>query len=162
MAYYLTTALIAIAATLAGLWGSYSLGAEAGRAEVQQRWDAESARRAARIVDAQVEARATEQALTVAAAKQLKAKNAELARTRHLYAAELDRLRDRPDARADDRPGEAASPAATGVGCTGAGLARPDAAFLAGYAADARRLQLEFERCSAAYDKAVNLSSTIE
>lgn len=155
MTAYLATAAVALIAVASGLWTAYTHGEEAGRVRVQQLWDQDSARRAVRIAESQVRARAAEQALVTAAATKLKAKNDELDRTRRVLGAELERLRNRPEVRAPDRPGGPADIATTGVGCTGAGLARPDAVFLAGYAADARRLQLEFDRCQAAYDGAV-------
>lgn len=155
--------ILALSALLvAGYWAIYKRGERAGMATVQQAWHAETARRAARVVEAQTEARATEQALVKHAADIERKKNATLSTINAAHAAELERLRNRPDVRAADRPGEAASPAATGVGCTGAGLAGPDADFLAGYAADAGRLQAELARCTAAYDKALNLTSTVE
>ena len=161
MIAYLATALITVIALASGLWATYTHGEEAGRARVQQLWDQDSARRAVRIADAQIILRATEHALIEESAIKLRAKNDELARTRRVLGAELERLRNRPEVRAADRPGEPADIATTGVGCTGAGLARPDAAFLAGYGADARRLQLEFDRCRAAYDGAVKALSIV-
>jgi len=164
MSTYTRIAIILTLSVLlvAGYWAIYKQGERAGAASVRQEWQAETARRAARAVDAQTEARATEQALIKHAVDIERKKNATLSTINAAHAAELERLRNRPAVRAADRPGEAASPAATGVGCTGAGLAGPDAGFLAGYAADAGRLQAELARCTAAYDKAVNLTSKIE
>jgi hypothetical protein len=64
-------------------------------------------------------------------------------------------LRERPEGRVQSCPvyTDTGAPA----GCTGAGLARPDAEFLAGYAADAARLEATLEQCRAAYE-AVRLS----
>jgi hypothetical protein len=42
------------------------------------------------------------------------------------------------------------------VGCTGEGLARPDAEFLAGFAADAARLQAAYDSCRKAYEVVSN------
>jgi hypothetical protein len=62
----------------------------------------------------------------------------------------LDRLRVRFETRLDpDRPVSEA--AALGAGCTGAGLAGPDARFLAGYAADAAYLKVALDECRAKY-----------
>jgi hypothetical protein len=65
------------------------------------------------------------------------------------YTALIDSLRQRPEARATDT-----MPSGTGsdIGCTGAQLARPDAEFLAGYAADAERLQAAYNSCRQAYE----------
>ena len=154
MIAYLATALITVIALASGLWATYTHGEEAGRARVQQLWDQDSARRAVRIADAQIILRATEHALTVAAAKQLKAKNAELARTRHFYAAELERLRDRPTARAGDGgvPEGTAAGVGPAVGCTGAQLSRPDSIFLLGEATRADQLRIALTACVAHAD----------
>lgn len=140
-------------AMVAGYWAIYNQGARAGRAEVQQTWDAANSVRAANTTRRMAEAREREQAMLAEATKLLKERQIENARADAAHAAELDRLRNRPDVRADDRPGGAADPSTTGVGCTGAGLARPDGEFLAGYAADARKLAIEFARCRALYDE---------
>jgi len=64
------------------------------------------------------------------------------------YNALIDSLRDRPEARQDSVPASTDN----AVGCTGEGLARPDAEFLAGYAADAARLQAQYNACREAYE----------
>lgn len=75
-------------------------------------------------------------------------------RIRNLHAAALDSLRNRPEARAATESG-LPDPASTGkVGCTGAGLAKADAAFLAGYAADAARNADALTQCRAGYQAA--------
>jgi hypothetical protein len=58
----------------------------------------------------------------------------------------LAELRQRPDRVADVPQGSTAC-----VGNTGAQLAGPDAGFLEGYAADAARLRVAVDRCSAQY-----------
>jgi hypothetical protein len=70
--------------------------------------------------------------------------------------SQLDSLRNRPD-RADTVPGSAENP----VGCTGAGLAKQDAEFLAGYAAAAAELANALGECRAAYDAAVKLTAPV-
>jgi len=64
------------------------------------------------------------------------------------YNALIDSVRDRPEARQDSVPASTDN----AVGCTGEGLARPDAEFLAGYAADAARLQAQYNACREAYE----------
>ena len=59
-------------------------------------------------------------------------------------------LRKRPEARA---PSGVPEGAAADVGCTGAGLARSDGEFLAGFAADAARLQTALNTCLGAYNQ---------
>ena len=150
-------AAIAIAlavALVAAYWGIYTTGSRAGAATVKQQWDRDTASRALRTAEQTIEHRNTERALINTAAQQQKAKNEQDKRIAADHAAELDRLRNRPELRAADRPGEAADPAATGVGCTGAGLARGDAEFLTRFSADAARLAAELGRCTASYDAA--------
>lgn len=65
------------------------------------------------------------------------------------YERTIAGLRQRPEARA---PTGVPEGAAAGVGCTGAGLARPDGEFLARYAADAARLQSDLQTCVNAYN----------
>ncbi len=141
-------------AIMAGNWLVYRQGAQSGRDEVRAEWTRESATRALRTAEQQIEHRNTERALIDNAARQQRTRNETDKRIAAEHAAELDSLRNRPQQRAADRPGEAASPAADGVGCTGAGLARGDAEFLSRYAADAAKLKAEFERCTSNYDAA--------
>lgn len=86
---------------------------------------------------------------TAAAQIQLESQN-EKRRIAARYERELDGLRNRPEARADS--GGVPEGAAAGVGCTGSGLARSDAAFLARYAADAAQLRAALEQCKAQYN----------
>lgn len=60
-----------------------------------------------------------------------------------------------------DRPASGAVPKgpADPVGCTGAQLYRPDAAFLVGESARADQLRIALSRCQAAYDSAVKLTN---
>ena len=160
--YRLTIAAVLAALLAAGFWTTYKKGDRAGAARIQQAWDGETARRAIRTAEAQITARTTEQALAQNAVVLERKKHASTSAIAGARSAELDRMRDRPSTRADDRPSKAASPAPDSVGCTGAGLARPDAEFLTRYAADAARLRVELDRCTALYDKAVDLSSTLE
>jgi len=67
------------------------------------------------------------------------------------HAAFVDSLRQRPTERTSSDTGVPEG-ATAGVGCTGAGLARPDAEFLAGYGADAAKLQSALNSCVAAYN----------
>jgi hypothetical protein len=71
--------------------------------------------------------------------------------------SQLDSLRNRPDRSPDTVPGGAENP----VGCTGAGLARQDAEFLAGYASAAAELANALGECRAAYDAAVKLTAPV-
>lgn len=150
----LIAALAIAAALVAAYWGIYTTGSRAGAATVKQQWDRDTASRALRTAEQTIAHRNTERALIDNAAMQQRSRHAQDQRIAAVHAAELERLRNRPELRAADRPGEAADPAATGVGCTGAGLARGDAEFLGRYSADAARLAAELKRCTASYDAA--------
>ena len=66
------------------------------------------------------------------------------------YERTIAGVRNRPEARADTSG--VPQGATVGVGCTGAGLARPDGEFLSRYAADAARLQSALSTCIAKYN----------
>ena len=68
-------------------------------------------------------------------------KDAEFSSINARLSAELDGLRNRPTKRADPEASK------TDVGATGAGLAMPDADFLAGFAAQANRLRSRLAQC---------------
>ena len=144
----LAVVMVAVCAGV-GVW-SYRAGHERGAAAVKQQWDAERAAIAQAQAEEAMKARQRERALTEALDRQRLERRREIDRITAEYRRTLDSLRERPEARAGD--GGVPEGAAAGVGCTGAGLAGPDAAFLAGYAADAARLQLALDQCKAAYD----------
>ena len=142
-------AVTVLACAAVGVW-SYRTGHASGAARVQAKWDAERAAHARALI-AVIEER---DRATAAMAARTEALKREYKRETDRIAADRDRLlaslRDRPERPAGgaDMPDGAAS----GAGCTGAGLARPDAEFLVGYAADAERLQSALATCQAAYD----------
>ena len=148
----LAVATTAFSISLAGTaWFAHSKGVQSGMSKVQNQWDAE--------VAAMALAQAAELERAVAKTAELQAQ-VEQIRRRHRnevnrivreHSALVDSLRDRPEARADS--GGVPGPADPGAGCTGAGLAGPDARFLAGYAADAARLQSALRACQRAYDE---------
>jgi hypothetical protein len=98
-----------------------------------------------------MKARQTEQALQKAVNRIRQEKQREAVRLANDYAAVINSLHDRPEARAG--AGGVPEGAAAGVGCTGEGLAKRDGEFLAGYAHDAARLQLALQVCTSAYDQ---------
>jgi hypothetical protein len=132
-------------------WG-YIVGNGHGKDKVQASWDKQRAAMAEDAARQQTEARKREQELQARADQIRQEKAREVTALTRRHAAIVDSLRNRPEARAavTDVP-----PAASdGVGCTGQGLARPDAQFLAGFAADAARLQAAFDQCRAGYQAA--------
>jgi hypothetical protein len=133
----------------------YFKGINHGKEVVQQKWDAYKVEQEREVQLLKDQARETEQAFQNKINKIQKEKvNAnQIATTR--YNALIDSLRSRPETRQDPVPSDSGS----SVGCTGAGLARGDAEFLAGYAADAARLQAAYESCRQAYEVIQNGSA---
>jgi hypothetical protein len=119
---------------------------------VQAKWDAEKLAQANAMNEELMKARQQEQALAKVLAKQKRDHQNEVKRLVAQYNALSDSLRDRPEARSDGPTGLPDTPD-SGTGCTGAGLSRPDAAFLAGLAADAARTQAALQACQRAYDE---------
>jgi hypothetical protein len=146
-----TSVLVALLACAGSAWYAYSTGKSTGALEVQTKWDAEKLATQAAQAEEQMKARQTEQALQAAISRIRTEKQREAVRLAADYAAVIDSLHDRAETRAGD--GGVPQGAALGVGCTGAGLARPDAEFLAGYSRDAGRLQLALQECRAAYSE---------
>jgi hypothetical protein len=100
--------------------------------------------------EAQKAARDKENALTNDLASIRRSKDAEIQNVRRSLDIALNSLRHRPERPADSMPTDSVA----GGGCTGKGLARGDAEFLARYAADAARLQSAYKACTRAYDAA--------
>lgn len=141
---------VLVSASMFG-WG-YLVGNGHGAAKVQQRWDHQMAKTAEEMARQQSQAREREHQLQLRADQKLKEKDREIAAVSRRAAALADSLRDRPEARL--APTELPQAAGAAAGCTGAGLARPDAEFLVGFAADAARLQLALDQCRAGYQAA--------
>ena len=154
-------AAVRIAAALALLvlllgthWKAHHSGRETGRAEIRQQWLQEQAETAQAHAQELERARQRQAELQDVADRLQQEKRDEAKRIAARYELVIDGLRNRPEARAG-AGGVPEAPGA-GVGCTGAGLARPDGEFLARYAADAARLQSALNTCRAAYDAARN------
>lgn len=143
-------AATALACAVGGAW-LYRTGFTKGAASVRAEWDAERAAQLAALAEQQMKARQREKALTDALEQQRLERRREVDRIVREHQRIVDGLRNRPEARASD--GGVPEGAAAGVGCTGQGLARGDAEFLAGYSADAARLQSALNACQAAYDE---------
>jgi len=136
-------------AGLVALSFSYWKGYTHGKEVIQEDWDA------AKVVQEREMLAAASKAIEKE--RQLQAKADKIQREKHnavkaadsKYAALVDSLRERPEARSNNPMPDSPTDI---VGCTGTGLARPDAEFLAGYAADAARLQAEYNACREAYE----------
>jgi hypothetical protein len=126
-------------------WKGYTYGKEV----IQQKWDAEKVvleREAQQLKD---QAREAERSMQKEVNRIQREKHDAVKVANSKYSALIDSLRNRPETRAaDTMPGSSGSD----IGCTGAQLARPDAEFLAGFAADAERLQAAYNSCRKAYE----------
>ena len=139
--------------TLALIAGSaafvYNKGKRSGMQQVQTLWDSEKLVMLEAIQTqallAQARQAEIDQQVAQARRNQREASNRIAQLERDLFNS----LHDRPEARAGT--GGVPEAADSGVGCTGQGLARSDASFLAGFAADAARLQSALTTCTAAY-----------
>lgn len=142
-----------LAVAAAGGAGLYQ-GRELGMAEVQQKWDRERAAQEAEYAAAQAAAREKEQELQASADSLRKEKDREIRDLNARAVALSNSLRDRPS-----RPAPEAStlPSTASVGCpvpvcTGTGLSKEDAGFLAGEAARGDELRALLKQCHAQYE----------
>jgi hypothetical protein len=149
------TKIIALTATSILLAGSavyaYNKGRQSGMQEVQILWDSERLVTAQAHAEQQMKARQTEQALQKLVDQQRQEHRREVNRIVSRYNADIERLRDRPEARATDSG--VPEGAVAGVGCTGAGLSKSDAEFLSWYSASAARTQAALDACIHAYNE---------
>ena len=145
--YFVAGAVIAVA--LAGA-GGYVKGTAHGKAEVQSAWDQERAKQSEEYAKAQAAAREKEQALQ-AQADQLRKESYEQIRDINARSDKLiNSLRQRPE-----RPTQTSAVSGATQSCggaSGAELASRDAIFLAGYSADAARLQAALDTCVKQYE----------
>lgn len=130
--------------------GGYYSGKEAGQAEVQQKWDKEKAEQYAEYAKGQEAARAREQEMQVAADKLRREKDAQIKDINARATALANSLRDRPERPTQD--GAVSNTPRSCVGASGAELAKGDGEFLAGYSADAARLQAALDQCVKQYN----------
>ena len=141
-----------LAVAAAGGAGLYK-GHDLGMAEVQQKWDKERAAQEAEYAAAQAAAREKEQELQANADQLRQEKDREIRDLNARAAALTNSLRDRPTrptAEASAVPSTASAGCAP-ASCTGAGLSREDAEFLAREAARADELRSSLRQCLAQY-----------
>ena len=143
----------ALAVAIAGSAGLYK-GRDIGMAEVQHQWDKERAAQEAEYAAAQAAAREKEQALQASADQLRQEKDREIRNLNARAVALSNSLRDRPT-----RPSPESSPVSStaSVGCpvpvcTGTGLSKEDAGFLAGEAARGDELRTLLKQCHAQYE----------
>lgn len=143
-----------VLALIAAFGGGYYQGNESGQASVQQKWDKENARLQAEYAENQRIAREKEQALQSSADKLRQEKDREIRNISARATALSNSLRDRAERPAQS--GAVSGSACACAGATGAQLARGDGEFLAGYGADAARLQAALNQCVAQYEEVRN------
>jgi len=143
----------ALAVAVAGSAGLYK-GRDIGMAEVQHQWDKERAAQEAEYAAAQAAAREKEQALQASADQLRQEKDREIRNLNARAVALSNSLRDRPT-----RPSPESSPVSStaSVGCpvpvcTGTGLSKEDAGFLAGEAARGDELRALLKQCRDQYE----------
>ena len=130
--------------------GGYYKGNSAGRTAVEQAWDKEKAEQFAAYAKGQEEARLREQEMQSAADKLRREKDAQIRDINARATALANSLRDRPERPSKDGPMSGTTRSCAGA--SGAELARRDGEFLAGYSADAARLQAALDQCVKQYN----------
>jgi len=143
--------IIGFLLAVSGSFGiGYKQGDTHGKAVIQQAWDKEKADQYAEYAKGQAAARQREQELQEAADKLRRDKDAEIRNINARAAALSNSLRNRKER----TPATGSLPDTTRScsGATGAELARGDGEFLAGYAADAARLQTALDQCVKQYE----------
>ena len=130
--------------------GGYYQGNTAGRAVIQQAWDKEKAEQYAAYAKGQEEARQREQEMQQAADKLRREKDAQIRDINARATALTNSLRDRQERPSKD--GSMSGTARSCAGASGAELAKGDGEFLAGYSADAARLQAALDQCVKQYN----------
>ena len=130
--------------------GGYYKGNSAGKAEVQAEWAKEKAEQYAEYAKGQEAARAREQEMQQAADKLRREKDAQIREINARATALTNSLRDRPERPSKD--GAVSDTARSCAGASGAELAKGDGEFLAGYSADAARLQAALDQCVKQYN----------
>ena len=147
--------ILSLVLAIAGAFGGgYYKGNSAGQAEVQQKWDKEKTEQYAAYAEAQEAARTREQNLQIQADRLREEKDNEIRNLNARATALSNSLRDRPS-RTATPPSTVSSTTGTScptVVCTGAGLSKEDAEFLAGEAARADELRAALQQCLRQYE----------
>ncbi|MGV1017450.1 MAG: hypothetical protein ACOYBW_08745 [Fluviibacter phosphoraccumulans] len=147
MIYRTAVGVVAVTLLAATHWKAYTLGQD----RINLQWSIDRAKRAAEHAKTVEEYRGREQALQALVDGFKRKSENEINRITRERDALVVSLRNRPEARGVlSCPAKDAEPA---VGCTGAGLARPDAGFLAGYSADAAKLAAALNQCLDSYNE---------
>lgn len=135
-----------------GLVALHNHAVNKGRKQIEGEWAIAREIQLADQINREKEARAKEQSLLDVVNMIEVEKNHEKAAANARYATVIAELRDRNETRASTIGGVSEN-SSVETGCTGAGLAGPDARFLAGYAADAKRLSIALTQCVQSYQE---------
>ena len=150
--WFLVGAFVAVCAAFSG---GYWRGNEAGQAFVQQQWDQEKAKQMAEYAENQRIAREKEQAMQLAANNIRKEKDREISNLTARTTALTNSLRDRPSRSTAETSTVSSSTDArcSPVACTGAGLSKQDAEFLAREAARGDETRTLLKQCYKQYQE---------
>lgn len=146
----LLIAVVAACATFGAGWQWSASIKDAEIAQLMQQWADEKVRNAQAMSTEMARARQRESALLALADRLRQERVDEIRRINAQHTAAVYSLRHRPEQRAG--VGGVPSASDPGVGCTGEGLARRDAEFLVGFAADAARLASAYQECRVKYE----------
>lgn len=151
--YTRIAAIAVLAVVLAGFgWKLRHGGVVAGRAEVQAKWDIQTAEEIKQQAEAKAKADADTKSLQDKADTNRRKSNAEILALNIRLGEYASRLSNRPE-----RPDPGSVPAITGLGasgCTPSQLYRSDAILALQIAADADRLRIGLQACQSAYEAA--------
>ena len=138
-------------------WKTYSSGYTNGSAMIQIRFDQYILVHQEAAMEAKITAEARERVLTSEIVRIERVAKNEKSGIIGRYESALAELRERPE-RPDPRGNIGVSETATSpTGCSGAGLAKGDAEFLAGYSADAAKLKSALQQCLSVYSSTRDL-----
>lgn len=144
-------AVVVSAVVLAGT-KVYVEGKRAGVAETTAAWQQEKAALSSEYIAVLKEARAKEQQLQHQANVMRLEHQREIETLRTRHSSIVAGLQQRPQKRASEAAPATCSDSSAGVGSTGKELARPDAEFLVGFAAEVEQLQQAYNECRQKYN----------
>lgn len=150
-------ALLSVVVLTALLWKAYNSGYQNGSFAIQVKFDQYILVQQEAALQARVEAESRERDLAAQMTRLEQVAKNERAGIVERYESVIAGLRDRPVRPASNPDNRVSETSSATTNCTGAELARGDATFLAGYAADAARLGTALEQCITAYQSVQNL-----
>ena len=154
MHWLLNRYVIGAAAIALAVVAAFSFGYRVGKGVVQSAWDKERAAAAVELATAREQVRTVERTMNDAAAKYQRDKYDSIRALNDRHRALVDSLRERASRPAAGAVSSPAGDAPIACQCTGEGLHREDAEFLAGEAARGDELRAELLACYQQYDAA--------